>query len=203
MTGKGRRDVISDIISGSADEKQSSGCRRHLLHWQSLSRVLLALPRADVHLCPGSPPVLWSWPPRSTPDVALQCWSWHASSCSFTPLWAQLKLCLWQRKDLLVKMPPVLCQSHSFPFFFFYCWGQFLALCECCHVRHRKWVTVTSRYTSDLPPLRLVHSQEKWNTLMIICKIITFCQGSYNLLSCIISESCWRPGCKRKLEVSY
>lgn len=46
--------------------------------------------------------------------------SWHLSSCSFSPLWAQSRLCARQRKDLLVKSVTQKCPALCHSVFFFF-----------------------------------------------------------------------------------
>lgn len=75
----------------------------------------------------------------TTTKSGSQSWSRHASSCSFTPLWAQSRLCAAWRKELLVeavtqKVPP-LCVKVSGKF-----WVNLRAMCENCHVRRCKWL---------------------------------------------------------------
>lgn len=50
---------------------------------------------------PPLAPAAWSFFHQS--ERLTESWGRHASSCSFTPLWAQLRLCEAQRKELLVK----------------------------------------------------------------------------------------------------
>lgn len=122
--------------------------RRHLQRWHSYSMSGSTEGRnapAELHLCcccwtdTGS----FTATCRILEGVCLkpmktgsQSWSRHTSSCSFTPLCTQLRLCAAWRKELLViavtqKSPP-LSQSVREVL------GQLTVMCENCHVQNCK-----------------------------------------------------------------
>lgn len=107
--------------------------------WQSRGRRTPA---------PPSPPVR-SWSLDSRRGLAATCSTGafsllsvaHVSSCCFSPLWAQSRLCVWTKKRAAcqncdVKVPCSVSQ----------CQGRFgvksLSYCTCehCHVLHCKWL---------------------------------------------------------------
>lgn len=74
--------------------------------------------------------------------------------------------------------------------------AQLTVMCECCHVRHCKWLIVTlcqtgiqsgSFYLDPSHACSLTAAcQKKWKHWGVICKIVTFYQGNCTLVHCLV-----------------
>lgn len=131
-------------------QSQGSECRKHLVYWhRSLDSFwhcrgwCAPAVHQQTHLyclAHRGPHYHLHYRVFFTRQHGSQSSSWHVSSCSFTPLWVQLRLCVCWRKELLVKTvtkkSPTLCHTEIL--------GQVIVMCEHCHVQHYKWLTYSS-----------------------------------------------------------
>lgn len=86
----------------------------------------------EAHLCSGAHVRTGDF---FTTQHGSQSWSWHVSSCSLSPLIAQLRLCVAKKRATCptcdVKVPYSVSHFGS---------SRRYCMCEHCHVLHCKWL---------------------------------------------------------------